>query len=181
MSRLIILSAFATMLVAAGQQQFHFANFEDKHMQDTHGIQVNDEVAFFKIHDDNGDGFWDESDLRAMYGLERDIDPNAHHVRTIVDRALQDLDKDKDGKISLEEYMKSQLPDWTPEEIQEEKEWMDHHPPQTGTPKAFHHSDQPEWSEGDHEEEEQSGSSSHEAQYQHHQEGDFVPDKFKAN
>ncbi|KAI7848722.1 hypothetical protein BDC45DRAFT_522593 [Circinella umbellata] len=181
MNKLILLGAFATIIAtnAAGQQQLSFANFEDKHMQDTHGIQVSDEVAFFKIHDTNGDGFWDESDLRAMYGLERDIDPNAHHVRTIVDRALQDLDMDKDGLISLAEYMKSKLPDWTPEEVKEEKQWMDHHSSQTHTPRSVEQKERPQWNEVNEEEDDNEDNVGHD--YKYKQAGDFVPNKFKAN
>ncbi|KAI8141543.1 hypothetical protein BJV82DRAFT_618153 [Fennellomyces sp. T-0311] len=164
MNRLLVLGAFAVMVVA-GQQQFHFANFEDHHMQDTHGIQVSDEVAFFKIHDANGDGYWDEFDLRAMYGLERDVDPSAKHVRTIIDRAFQDLDIDGDRLISLAEYMRSQLPDWTPEEKNQDKQWMDEHP-KVAEPVAVHHHEQPQWStDDDH----------------HDEEEDHVPQKFRAD
>lgn len=134
-------------------------------MADSHHIEVSDEVAFFKIHDTNGDGFWDENELRSMYGIERDIDPEARHVGAIINRAFQDLDANGDRLISLEEYMRSKLPNWTEQEKKEEKQWIEQHtgnapppPPPPPPPRAYNDADRPQWQEHDE---------------------DHVPDKFK--
>lgn len=129
-------------------------------MHDTHSIQVSDEVAFFKIHDLDGDGFWDTHELQAMYGLERDIDPSASHIRAIINRAFQDLDADQDNRISLQEYMQSKLPNWTPEERRQEKQWQDRHPVQEQQQQQEYHRTA-EWV-------------SH-----HEEESEGVPDKFR--
>ncbi|KAL0074190.1 hypothetical protein J3Q64DRAFT_1778974 [Phycomyces blakesleeanus] len=109
----------------------NFATFEEEHLHDTHQIQSADEMSFFKIHDLNGDGFWDAHELRAMYGLERDIDPDAKHIRTIIDRVFEDLDKDLDGYVSMAEYMTTKLPNWTEEEKVADKMWKEEHPYQS--------------------------------------------------
>ncbi|KAG0188409.1 hypothetical protein DFQ28_004897 [Apophysomyces sp. BC1034] len=120
-----------------------------RHMHDTHQIQVSDEVTFFKLHDLDGDGFWDDRELRAMYGLERDIDPNAVHVKTIINRAFEELDTGRDGLISLTEYMRSKLPNWTEEEKKAEKRWKEEHQDEKAT--TLHqrslHDDLPQWEE----------------------------------
>jgi hypothetical protein len=79
-------------------------------MQDDHHIEVTDEVTFFKLHDLDNDGFWSDKELQSLYGFERDIDPNESHIKTIIDRVYQDMDLNKDGFISLEEYITNQLP-----------------------------------------------------------------------
>lgn len=136
-------------------------------MTETHQIQISDEVTFFKLHDRNGDGQWDDNDLKALYGFERDVDASAKHIRTIIDRAFHDLDMDGDGLISLTEYMQSKLPTWTPEELQADKEWRDDHPPSESEQehKQEQHHERPEWQEGDQVDEEG--------------DKDPVPDKFK--
>ncbi|KAI9314572.1 DNA topoisomerase [Dichotomocladium elegans] len=98
-----------------------------RHMQETHQIHISDEVTFFKMHDRDGDGMWDEGDLRALYGFERDVDAGAKHIRLIIDRVFRDLDTDLDGFISLQEYMRSKLPDWTAEEINADRIWQEEH------------------------------------------------------
>lgn len=144
-----------------------FANYEEQHMTETHQIQISDEVTFFKLHDRNGDGQWDDNDLKALYGFERDVDASAKHIRTIIDRAFHDLDMDGDGLISLTEYMQSKLPTWTPEELQADKEWRDDHPSSESDQerKQEQHHERPEWQEGDQVDEEG--------------DKDPVPDKFK--
>ncbi|ORZ19901.1 hypothetical protein BCR42DRAFT_410771 [Absidia repens] len=92
-------------------------------MDNTHHIEISDEVTFFKLHDLDRDGYWNDHEVRAIYGLERDVSSDASHVNTIVWRAFQDLDSDKDGLISMKEYMVHHLPDWTEEEIKVERQW----------------------------------------------------------
>ncbi|KAI8992059.1 hypothetical protein BDF20DRAFT_84429 [Mycotypha africana] len=87
-------------------------DFERRHMHEAHQIEINDEVAFFKIHDLNKDGFWDENELRSMYGLERDIDPNAQHVQMIIEKVYEKMDLNRDRFISQDEYILATLPDF---------------------------------------------------------------------
>ncbi|SAM04744.1 hypothetical protein [Absidia glauca] len=91
-------------------------------MDNTHHIEISDEVTFFKLHDLDRDGYWNDHEVQAIYGLERDI-PDAPHVTTIVRRAFEELDSNMDGLISMKEYMVKHLPNWTEEEIQAEKQW----------------------------------------------------------
>jgi inorganic pyrophosphatase/exopolyphosphatase len=92
-------------------------------MHDAHQIEVTDEVTFFKLHDLDGDGFWDEYELKSMYGLERDIDPNATHIKLIIDRVYKDMDMNKDRFISMDEYITSKLPSLSKKEEKQEEEW----------------------------------------------------------
>ncbi|KAI8089923.1 uncharacterized protein BX664DRAFT_334230 [Halteromyces radiatus] len=127
-------------------------------MDDTHHVEISDEVTFFKLHDLDGDGYWTDRELRSLYGLERDVSSDAIHVNTIVHRAFQDLDTNHDGLISLQEYMVYHLPDWTEEEILIEKQWRLSHP----SPELLvdHHSPAASWEENDNDD-------------------DHIPNKFK--
>lgn len=91
-------------------------------MHDDHHIEVTDEVTFFKLHDLDNDGFWSDKELQSLYGFERDIDPNEQHIKTIINRVYQDMDFNKDGLISLEEYIASKLPSLTKREEKLEEE-----------------------------------------------------------
>jgi hypothetical protein len=85
-------------------------------MTEAHQIEVKDEVTFFKLHDLDNDGFWDEKELQSMYGLERDIDPNANHIKRIIDSVYQEMDLNRDRFISMDEYMNARLPSVSKEE-----------------------------------------------------------------
>ncbi|KAI8060149.1 hypothetical protein BC940DRAFT_312711 [Gongronella butleri] len=95
-----------------------------RHMNEAHHIEALDEIAFFTLHDMNNDGFLDDHEIRAIYGLERGISGDASHVNAIVRRAFFDLDRDGDGLISKTEYMQFHLPDWTEAEIRADKQWQ---------------------------------------------------------
>lgn len=92
-------------------------------MHDDHHIEVTDEVTFFKLHDLDNDGFWDEKELKSMYGLERDVDPNASHINIIIDRIYKDMDMNKDRFISMDEYITSKLPILTQLDRETERRW----------------------------------------------------------
>ncbi|KAG2209995.1 hypothetical protein INT47_003431 [Mucor saturninus] len=119
---------FSLMAVVLCELQ---GEFELQHMHDDHHIEVTDEVTFFKIHDLDGDGFWDEQELKSMYGLERSIDPNAQHIKVIIDRVYKDMDMNKDRYISMDEYITSKLPILTQLDKEREHRWkqeeMDKH------------------------------------------------------
>lgn len=89
-----------------------------------HNIQAFDEISFFKMHDLNHDSYLDESELRSFYGFERDVDPQASHIKAIIGRVLEDMDMDKDGRISMSEYIRKQLPELTPKEQEQDDEWI---------------------------------------------------------
>lgn len=92
-------------------------------MHDAHQMEIMDEVTFFKLHDLDGDGFWDEKELQSMYGFERDVDPNANHIKLIIDGVYKDMDMNKDRFISQDEYINSKLPSLSKKEEQQEEEW----------------------------------------------------------
>lgn len=80
------------------------------HMTMNHQIEISDEVAFFKIHDLNHDGFWDERDLWYMYGFEGGFDSDSEYVKLIIHKAFEEMDKNGDRLISLDEYTNAKLP-----------------------------------------------------------------------
>ncbi|KAL7311398.1 hypothetical protein PS15m_009167 [Mucor circinelloides] len=102
---------------------------QSRHMNEAHQIEVTDEVTFFKLHDIDGDGFWDEKELQSMYGLERDIDPNTSHIKLIIDRVYEEMDMNKDRFISLDEYITAKLPSITAREEKLEREYRKKEPP----------------------------------------------------
>ncbi len=75
-------------------------------MHTEHHIDSFDLESFFKLHDLNMDGVWDEAEIQAVYGLhhhsvsEKIPQPELVEGRTrmVVDKVLQKLDKDKDGE-----------------------------------------------------------------------------------
>lgn len=93
-------------------------------MAETHQIEVKDEVTFFKLHDLDKDGFWDEKELKSMYGLERDIDPNASHIKRIIDSVYQEMDLNRDRFVSMDEYMNARLPTVSKKEKKMEEEML---------------------------------------------------------
>ncbi|CAO3686743.1 unnamed protein product [Rhizopus stolonifer] len=112
---------FTTLLLPALCELQHA--FEQKHMKETHQMEVADEVAFFKIHDLNKDGHWDESELVSMYGTERNVDPQAEHIQSIIKTIYNTMDLNKDGFISQDEYItNAALPPITENHEKKEKE-----------------------------------------------------------
>ncbi|KAI8638974.1 hypothetical protein BD408DRAFT_422226 [Parasitella parasitica] len=132
---LLALSIAATLV--SGDVQ---GEFEQKHMNEAHQIEVTDEVTFFKLHDLDGDGFWDEKELQSMYGLERDIDPKTSHIKLIIDRVYKEMDMNKDRFISLDEYITAKLPSLSQREENLEKEIKKNAPPKKSKKKAQNNS-----------------------------------------
>ncbi|RUS30640.1 hypothetical protein BC938DRAFT_479132 [Jimgerdemannia flammicorona] len=104
------------------------SQFQKSHMLNHHNVEVSDEITFFKMHDLNQDGYLDESELRSLYGFERNVNPNAPHIRAIIGRALSDMDTDRDGRISLREYLNKQMPEMTAKEKVDDAEWIKNNP-----------------------------------------------------
>ena len=76
-------------------------------MHTEHHIDSFDLESFFQLHDLNMDGFWNEAEIEAVYGLHHHsvkdevLQPekkNEGRTRMIVDKVLESLDKNKDGE-----------------------------------------------------------------------------------
>ena len=75
-------------------------------MHTEHHIDSFDLPSFFKLHDLNQDGVWDEAEIEAVYGLhhhsikDKVPEPETRDDRTrgIVESVLVRLDKNRDGE-----------------------------------------------------------------------------------
>ncbi|KAJ7610903.1 precursor to secretory protein Ssp120 [Roridomyces roridus] len=86
--------------------------YAQRHMATEHHIDSFDLRSFFQLHDLNRDGFWDREEVEAIYGVhhvysqkkskdEEEHQKKADHISGTV---LNLLDKNKDGKVSPEEF-----------------------------------------------------------------------------
>merc|ERR1712088_257767 len=75
-----------------------------------------DPKTFFAMHDLNGDGFWEEDELKVLFQKELDkaYDPNkpeddmverAEESERMREHVMKETDKNKDRLISLEEFL----------------------------------------------------------------------------
>lgn len=130
-------------------------------MHTEHHIDSFDLESFFKLHDLDMDGFWDEAEIQAIYGLHhhsmREKIPQSELVegrtKVVVDKVLQRLDSNKDGQISLDEFLvggQDGLPSFEGykdlgHHYDEESEYFLHHEelyhstPETQTDEAYNH------------------------------------------
>jgi len=67
--------------------------------------------SFFKLHDLDQNGYWDRSEIEAVYGVHHDWNPKDKDLAKIkvkadqvVQRVLSLLDKDGDGRVSQPEF-----------------------------------------------------------------------------
>ena len=74
-------------------------------MHTEHHIDAFDLASFFKLHDFNNDGHWDEGEIEAVYGLHhhsvKDKMPADHvdsRAEVVVKKVLDRLDSNKDGR-----------------------------------------------------------------------------------
>ncbi|KZT08596.1 uncharacterized protein LAESUDRAFT_748701 [Laetiporus sulphureus 93-53] len=87
--------------------------YAQKHMASEHHIDSFDTPSFFQLHDLNRDGVWDREEIEAIYGVhhvysqKKSKDEIQHQEKAdhIVNTVLAKLDKDKDGKITMEEFV----------------------------------------------------------------------------
>ncbi|CAL1694339.1 unnamed protein product [Somion occarium] len=93
---------------AAGETIQQYAQ---RHMSSEHHIDAFDVGSFFALHDLNRDGVWDREEIEAVYGVhhvysqKKSKDEIEHQKKAdhIVNTVLAALDKDGNGKITLEE------------------------------------------------------------------------------
>jgi hypothetical protein len=84
-----------------------------------HHISGFDATTFFNLHDYDSTGIWTSVDIKRTYGLE---DPSSSHIshtkkNMVVSTVLDMFDINKDGEISLAEYLQKdkenvKLPDF---------------------------------------------------------------------
>ncbi|EPT03458.1 hypothetical protein FOMPIDRAFT_1022421 [Fomitopsis schrenkii] len=87
--------------------------YAERHMAKEHHIDSFDPPSFFQLHDLNRDGIWDREEIEAIYGVhhaysqKKSKDEIEHQKKAdnIVNTVLEKLDKNKDGKISLDEFL----------------------------------------------------------------------------
>ncbi|PCH34092.1 hypothetical protein WOLCODRAFT_22453 [Wolfiporia cocos MD-104 SS10] len=99
---------------AAGETIQQYA---ERHMASEHHIDSFDPPSFFQLHDLNRDGIWDREEIEAIYGVhhvysqKKSKDEIQHQQKAdhIVNTVLGKIDKDKDGKISQEEFVETGL------------------------------------------------------------------------
>ncbi|KAF8499223.1 hypothetical protein F5888DRAFT_1611914 [Russula emetica] len=88
------------------------AQYAQRHMATEHHIESFDLPSFFQLHDLNGDGVWDAEEVEAIYGVHhvysqkksKDEEEHQQKAKLVVDTVFEAIDKDKDGKITVEEF-----------------------------------------------------------------------------
>jgi len=86
--------------------------YAQRHMSSEHHIDSFDVGSFFQLHDLNRDGVWDREEIEAVYGVhhvysqKKSKDDIEHQQKAdkVVNTVLGLIDKDGDGKITLEEF-----------------------------------------------------------------------------
>lgn len=92
--------------------------------EETDGLDAKDfdPRTFFKLHDTNGDDYLDTSELEALFIKEvdklydekdEDYDPREkdEEVARMREHVMSEIDKDKDGFVSLDEFMRASKTD----------------------------------------------------------------------
>jgi len=75
-----------------------------------------DPKTFFAMHDLNGDGFWEEDEIKALFEreMEKVYDPEMpeddmrekfEEIERMREHAMREMDKDKDRLVSLQEFL----------------------------------------------------------------------------
>jgi len=86
--------------------------YAQRHMASEHHIDSFDLRSFFQLHDLNRDGYWDKEEVEAIYGVhhvysqKKSKDDEEHQKKAdhISGTVLKLLDKNRDGKVSPEEF-----------------------------------------------------------------------------
>ncbi|KAI0271468.1 hypothetical protein BC834DRAFT_859799 [Gloeopeniophorella convolvens] len=93
------------------------AQYAQRHMATEHHIDTFDLPSFFQLHDLNRDGVWDAEEVEAIYGVHhvysqkksKDDEEHQQKAKVIVDTIMKAMDKDQDGKITVEEFQAAGL------------------------------------------------------------------------
>jgi len=93
------------------------AQYAQRHMATEHHIDSFDPQSFFYLHDLNSDGILDADEVQAIYGVHHPIaqkqspDEAVHQEKAdrIVEIVMNIFDKNRDGKISVEEFVAAGL------------------------------------------------------------------------
>lgn len=122
--------------------------WQDWHMLEEHKLSEYDGKSFFKLHDLKGTGFWDITDILNLYGVahesiigdgsgmgEDKVIITAEVQANVVESVFKLFDKNKDGKISLDEWLNfhnngGELPDFgygQGHHLDFESEYEEHH------------------------------------------------------
>lgn len=100
--------------------------------EETDGLDANDfePKTFFKLHDTNGDDYLDTGELEALFVKEvdklydekdDDFDPREkdEEIARMREHVMSEIDKDKDGFVSLDEFMSASKTD----EFEKDEGW----------------------------------------------------------
>ncbi|EGO31141.1 hypothetical protein SERLADRAFT_455850 [Serpula lacrymans var. lacrymans S7.9] len=95
-----------------GNPKLAGGEYAQKHMATEHHIDSFDLGSFFQLHDLDRNGIWDREEIEAIYGVhhvysqKKSKDEAEHQQKAdhIVDTILKLIDKNRDGKISPEEF-----------------------------------------------------------------------------
>ncbi|TFK26749.1 hypothetical protein FA15DRAFT_667029 [Coprinopsis marcescibilis] len=88
--------------------------YAQRHMAKEHHIDNFDVRSFFHLHDLDQNGYWDKSEIEAIYGVhhvysqKKSKDDIEHQQKAdqIVKAVLEILDVDKDGYVTSDEFVK---------------------------------------------------------------------------
>ncbi|RXK41351.1 hypothetical protein M231_01256 [Tremella mesenterica] len=120
MSKPLLSLALLSLVFAHSEHSFDLddaadagMSYAERHMHTEHHIDSFDLPSFFKLHDLDSDGYWDQKEIAAVYGLYHhkvkdkvpETEEHKAKVEEIVNVVLQRLDTDRNGKISLVEYI----------------------------------------------------------------------------
>lgn len=107
-------------------------SWQVRHMKEEHGFDSFDAMSFFKLHDMSGKDVWGKNDILNLYGLLNQefvgdgSGMGKHDESKVIKDETKDkvtstvlalIDADKDGKISIDEWMQfsnagNELPDF---------------------------------------------------------------------
>ncbi|KAJ3482952.1 hypothetical protein NLI96_g6637 [Meripilus lineatus] len=120
MRRVVVALLLAAVAQGHGGHEAHdgpakgetIQQYAQRHMSKEHHIDNFDVDSFFQLHDLNRDHVWDRDEIEAVYGVhhvysqKKSKDEVEHQKKAdhIVNTVLSLIDKDGDGKITMEEF-----------------------------------------------------------------------------
>ncbi|CAG7853967.1 SubName: Full=Related to SSP120-secretory protein {ECO:0000313/EMBL:CCA67170.1} [Serendipita indica DSM 11827] len=97
---------------APDDKEWDAKSYAEQHMHREHHIDSFDLASFFKLHDLNGDGYWDKAEIEAVYGVHHEYskaktpDEQEQQAKAdkIVDAVLKRMDTNGNGLIDKAEF-----------------------------------------------------------------------------